>query len=81
MPTENPSIISHVSLGTNRFAEARAFYEKLFAVLGGRIVMEHHDGFEREVVQVFTDMRKLHQDGIRHGDDVATGVVGLKNVQ
>lgn len=41
MANENPSIISHVSIGTNRFAEAKAFYEKVLAVLGCRIVMEH----------------------------------------
>ena len=30
----NPSILSHVSLGTNRFAEAVAFYDKVLATLG-----------------------------------------------
>jgi catechol 2,3-dioxygenase-like lactoylglutathione lyase family enzyme len=40
MAIDNPSIISHVSVGTNRFAEARAFYEKVLAVLGSRIIME-----------------------------------------
>ncbi|QEY26202.1 VOC family protein [Neisseria zalophi] len=41
---ENPSILSHVSLGTNRFDEAVAFYDKVLATLGiGRIldVTEH----------------------------------------
>lgn len=38
--TENPSIISHVSIGTNRFPEARAFYEKVLAALGCKVVME-----------------------------------------
>jgi catechol 2,3-dioxygenase-like lactoylglutathione lyase family enzyme len=41
MTSNNPSIISHISVGTNRFAEARAFYEKVIAVFGGRIIMEH----------------------------------------
>ncbi len=41
MADENPSIISHVSLGTNRFPEARAFYERVLATLGCRIVMEY----------------------------------------
>lgn len=41
MTDENPSIISHVSLGTNRFAEAKAFYEKVLTVLGCKIIMEH----------------------------------------
>ena len=41
MANDNPSIISHVSVGTNRFAEARTFYETVLAVLGGRIIMEH----------------------------------------
>ena len=41
MADDNPSIMSHVSLGTNRFAEARAFYVELLEVLGCRVVMEH----------------------------------------
>lgn len=41
MASDNPSIISHVSVGTNRYAEARAFYEKVLATLGCRIIMEH----------------------------------------
>lgn len=41
---ENPSILSHVSLGTNRFADAVAFYDQVLATLGiGRVadVTEH----------------------------------------
>lgn len=30
----NPSILSHVSLGTNRFEEAVAFYDKVLSSLG-----------------------------------------------
>ncbi|MGE0004795.1 MAG: VOC family protein [Parvibaculaceae bacterium] len=41
MAGESPSIISHVSVGTNRFDEARAFYGKVLAVLGCRIIMEY----------------------------------------
>lgn len=41
MSGESPSIISHVSIGTNRFDQARAFYETVLATLGIRIVMEH----------------------------------------
>ena len=37
----NPSILSHVSVGTNDFARARRFYEAVLATLGCRIVMEH----------------------------------------
>ncbi|MFO0990855.1 MAG: VOC family protein [Hyphomicrobiales bacterium] len=37
----NPSILSHVSVGTNDFAKARTFYEAVLATLGCRIVMEH----------------------------------------
>ncbi len=39
--TDNPSIISHVSLGTNRFPEARAFYVRVLAKLGCGIVHEY----------------------------------------
>ena len=38
--TENPSIVSHVSLGTNDFERARAFYETVLATLGIRKLME-----------------------------------------
>ena len=41
MADDNPSIISHVSLGTNRFVEARAFYEKALAELGCKVILEH----------------------------------------
>jgi catechol 2,3-dioxygenase-like lactoylglutathione lyase family enzyme len=41
MPDDNPSIISHVSLGTNRFDDARTFYAKVLSTLGCKIVMEH----------------------------------------
>ena len=40
MADDNPSIISHFSLGTNRLAEAKAFYENVLATLGGKIIME-----------------------------------------
>ncbi len=38
--TTNPSIISHVSLGTNDFAKAAAFYDAVLETLGCRRVME-----------------------------------------
>ncbi|MGI9406126.1 MAG: VOC family protein [Hyphomicrobiaceae bacterium] len=38
---DNPSIISHVSLGTNNFEKAAAFYDAVLATLGCRRVMEH----------------------------------------
>ncbi|RMX06094.1 VOC family protein [Allofranklinella schreckenbergeri] len=43
--TENPSILSHVSLGTNRFAEAVAFYDQVLATLGIGRVMDISDEF------------------------------------
>ncbi len=41
MADENQSMISHVSLGTNHFAEARKFYERVLGTFGCRIIMEH----------------------------------------
>lgn len=38
---ENPSIISHVSVGTNDFARAVAFYDAVLAPLGCKRIMEH----------------------------------------
>ncbi len=37
--SQNPSILSHVSLGTNRFEQAVAFYDTVLATLGiGRVM-------------------------------------------
>lgn len=41
MPQENPSIMSHVSLGTNDFERATAFYDAVLETIGARRVMEH----------------------------------------
>lgn len=41
MSTDVPSIVSHVSLGSNRFNEAVAFYEKVLATLGAKRLMAH----------------------------------------
>lgn len=38
---ENPSILSHVSVGTNNYPAALAFYTKVLAVLGAKPLMEH----------------------------------------
>ena len=40
METENPSILSHVSIGTNDFDRAIAFYDAVLATLGCRCVMK-----------------------------------------
>ncbi|MDJ0806184.1 MAG: VOC family protein [Gammaproteobacteria bacterium] len=41
MQNENPSIISHLSVGTNDFDRAVAFYDKVLATLGCRQIMLH----------------------------------------
>lgn len=41
MAEDNPSIMSHVSLGTNNFPAAREFYIRVLGTLGCRIIMEH----------------------------------------
>ncbi|MCO6060058.1 VOC family protein [Pseudomonas sp. MOB-449] len=38
---ENPSILSHISLGTNDFERAVAFYDKVLPTLGCKRIMEH----------------------------------------
>ena len=40
---DNPSIISHVSLGTNDFPNAAAFYDAVLATIGARRLVEHED--------------------------------------
>lgn len=37
----NPSLLSHVSLGSNRFAEAVAFYDQVLPSLGCKRILEH----------------------------------------
>ncbi|MGB7250446.1 MAG: VOC family protein [Phormidesmis sp.] len=39
----NPSILSHVSIGTNDFGRAIAFYDKVLPTLGCQRLMEHPD--------------------------------------
>jgi catechol 2,3-dioxygenase-like lactoylglutathione lyase family enzyme len=41
MTTEIPSTLSHVSLGTNQYEKAKAFYTKVLATLGCKIILEH----------------------------------------
>lgn len=41
MSDEIPSILSHVSIGTNDFERAVAFYDQTLPTLGCRRVMEH----------------------------------------
>lgn len=40
MADEIPGIVSHVSIGTNDFERAKAFYDKVMAALGARRVEE-----------------------------------------
>lgn len=41
MSDDNPSILSHISLGTNDFDRAATFYDAVLAPLGCRRIMEH----------------------------------------
>ena len=41
MTDENPSCLSHVSLGTNDLERARKFYSKVLGTLGYKLLMEH----------------------------------------
>ena len=41
MTESNPSMMSHVSIGTNDFDAAVSFYDRVLAPLGARRVMEH----------------------------------------
>lgn len=41
MTDANPSILSHVSIGTSDFDRATRFYDTLLATLGCRRIMEH----------------------------------------
>ncbi|MDE1463463.1 VOC family protein [Spartinivicinus poritis] len=41
MSDDMPSIISHVSIGTNQFEQAVSFYDRVLEPLGCRRVMEH----------------------------------------
>lgn len=41
MSDENPSIMSHISVGTNDFDKAVAFYDTVLATIGAKRIMEH----------------------------------------
>ena len=41
MADENPSIMSHISVGTNDFDKATRFYDRILGALGARRVLEH----------------------------------------
>lgn len=41
METENPSIISHISIGTNNFERAVAFYDNVLSTLGCKQIMNY----------------------------------------
>jgi catechol 2,3-dioxygenase-like lactoylglutathione lyase family enzyme len=41
MSDENPSIVSHLSVGTNDYPRARAFYAQVLATVGAREIMQH----------------------------------------
>jgi catechol 2,3-dioxygenase-like lactoylglutathione lyase family enzyme len=41
MPDENPSIVSHISIGTNNFDRAVAFYDKVLPTVGAKQIMRH----------------------------------------
>lgn len=41
MNTENPSIISHISIGTNNFDRAVVFYDRVLSTLGCKQIMKH----------------------------------------
>lgn len=40
---DSPSILSHISIGTNRFEQAVAFYDRVLPTLGCKRIMEHPD--------------------------------------
>lgn len=40
---DNPSIMSHVSVGTNHFARAVAFYDAVLATLGAKQLITHRE--------------------------------------
>jgi catechol 2,3-dioxygenase-like lactoylglutathione lyase family enzyme len=54
----NPSILSHVSVGTNDFEKAKEFYQTVLATLGCRIIMEHPGAvaFGREYPEFWVGM-------------------------
>lgn len=41
MTAANPSILSHISLGTAQFDAAVAFYDQVLATLGCKRILEH----------------------------------------
>jgi len=65
-----PSIIAHVSVGTNQFDEALAFYDRVLATLGiGRV-------FEEQAVKAVAYGRQFHEFWLQQPYDGQAAVVG-----
>ena len=41
MSNKNPSLIAHISIGTNQFEKAREFYKSVLSILGAKILMDY----------------------------------------
>ena len=62
--TPPASVIAHVSLGTNDYPRARAFYDAVLATLGIQRVMEHgpHAGYGRGLPEFW--VQAPHDQGV-----------------
>jgi len=43
MADDFPSIMNHVSIGTNDFEKAKEFYDKVLGTLGASVLMQHEE--------------------------------------
>ncbi len=66
MATDNPSILSHISLGTNNFEQAVAFYDRVLSTLGCKRIMEHPGAI------AYGKVYPEFWIGVPHDDQVAT---------
>ena len=83
MANENPLIISHVSLGTNRFLEARGFYEKVLRTVGCRIILEKPGaaGFGNKAFPEFWIQTPIDGAAASRGNGVHVGFVAQSKAE
>ena len=89
MNEDNPSVMSHVSIGTNDFARSVNFYDRVLSTVGARRVMEHPGAvaygklFPEFWVQTPIDGKLAHVGkglGFDRREQIHQGVVGCEQV-
>ena len=78
MSDANPSILSHISIGTNQFEAACEFYAKVLATLGCKEILRHPGAvaFGREYPEFWVQTPIGQEVGDRTIAHVISGGIG-----